>query len=47
VVDDFVVLWKGEAVRSPIVDERVPVNPLLVDNIVEFVNKLSAPCRRE
>lgn len=32
-VNDLVVFWDGETVFSPVVDESIPVNPLLVDNI--------------
>jgi hypothetical protein len=32
-VNDLMVFWDGETVFSPVVDESVSVNPLLVDNI--------------
>ena len=32
-VNDLVVFWDGETVFSTVVDEGIPVNPLLVDNI--------------
>jgi hypothetical protein len=32
-VNDRVVFWDGETVFSSVVDESIPVDPLLVDNI--------------
>jgi hypothetical protein len=32
-VNDLVVFWDSETVFSPVVDESIPVYPLLVDNI--------------
>ena len=32
-VNDLMVFWDGETVFPPVVDESIPVYPLLVDNI--------------
>ncbi len=32
-VNDLVVFWNGETVCPPVVDESIPLYPLLVDNI--------------
>jgi hypothetical protein len=42
-VQYIMVLWKCETVGTLIVDERVAVYPLLVNNIVKLIDKLPSP----
>ncbi len=39
----IVVLWECETIGTLIVDERVAVYPLLVNNIVKLIDKLPSP----
>ena len=44
---NFIVLWESEAIKATILDEGILVDPKFVNDVVSFVNRLSAPCRRE